>query len=458
MIAEITKENPRAFAVRSRNLVRWDPSSFHQITWHWPKSLMRPIGSVLEARREKVDRSVVKFAELQPITIHFDGSVDRRVLAENRVYTMDLWYAHPGDIVVAKIDLKRGAVGIVPSGWDNVVVTGHFAVYQLNPEVIPQYFHRIIQTRFFKDHLWRNKVGAEGRKEVKLNFFEELEIPIPPLKVQRGIVRRWENECSRAAEAGRQAVNARRWIDEMLYEQLNLSIPDSRSMTRVFASRFADIERWSVSANQARMVASNLDLGRYPVKELDSILVLVQYGTSEKANSEQNGIPVIRMNNIVDGLLDLGNLKHVDLPYPERARLLLKDGDILFNRTNSKELVGKTAVFRESREFVYASYLIRIRLNETVALPDYISHVLNSAVGRQQINALSRRIIGQANINSVELRSLRVPVPPLSIQREIVDKILASRTTIEQQKRLSREIQARAESDLEALIMGTQKL
>lgn len=103
----------------------------------------------------------------------------------NREYSMDLWFARPGDIVVAKIDLKNGAVTIVPDNWKDVVVTGHFAVYEPDrTAILPEFFHRTIQTSFLKAHLWRNKVGAEGRKEVKLDFFEALRIPCPPLDTQ----------------------------------------------------------------------------------------------------------------------------------------------------------------------------------------------------------------------------------------------------------------------------------
>lgn len=160
---------PRAFAVWFKDLDRWDPSSFHDIAWHWPNHDMKLIGSVLRPRKEKVNRKVHSFADLQPITIHFDGSVDKRKVDANREYTMDLWFARPGDIVVAKIDLKNGAVGIVPDGWLNVVVTGHFAIYEPDRSLIlPEYLLLVIQSSFYKAHLWRNKVGAEGRKEEKL--------------------------------------------------------------------------------------------------------------------------------------------------------------------------------------------------------------------------------------------------------------------------------------------------
>jgi type I restriction enzyme S subunit len=184
--------NSRAFAVWFKDLDRWDPSSFERIIWEWPKDSMRPIAEFLRPRKEKVDRGKYQFSDLQPITIHFDGSIDRREMDANREYTMELFFARPGDVVIAKIDLKNGAVAIVPD-WKNAAVTGHFAVYEPDRKaILPEYFLRVIQTGFFKAHLWRNKVGAEGRKEVKLDFFEALEIPLPPLPVQRAVVRRWQ--------------------------------------------------------------------------------------------------------------------------------------------------------------------------------------------------------------------------------------------------------------------------
>lgn len=151
---------------------------------------MTPIGDLLTPRKEKVDRSQLAFNDLQPITIHFDGTIDKRKVDSGREYTMDLIFARPGDLVVAKIDLKNGAVGIVPD-WKNVVVTGHFALYEPDrTRLVPEYLHRIIQTEFFRNYLWRNKVGAEGRKEVKLDFFEAIEIPLPPLATQQAIVDR----------------------------------------------------------------------------------------------------------------------------------------------------------------------------------------------------------------------------------------------------------------------------
>jgi type I restriction enzyme S subunit len=217
-------------------------------------------------------------------------------------------------------------------------------------------------------------------------------------------------------------------------------------------------ERWGVGFNFLNQSGADLSRGKYPAVELGSFLDLVQYGTSEKANTTGEGVAVIRMNNVVHGELDLTHLKHLCMPKAEVEKLALKEGDILFNRTNSKELVGKCAAFHAKGEFVFASYLIRVRANPAKADADFLAYVINSSIGRQQIDALSRQIIGQANVNSKELRGLQIPVPPLTVQKQIMDRVSVGREEIAREReaadRLTREINA----EIEALILGTKRV
>jgi type I restriction enzyme, S subunit len=274
---------PRAFAVWFRDLGRWDASSFHRIKWHWPESVMAPIGSALRLRKERVDKTAVKFSDLQPITIHFDGSVDRRVVDPDREYSMDLWFARPGDIVVAKIDLKNGAVGIVPTDWTNVVVTGHFAVYEPDhAKLVPEYFQRIVQADFFKAHLWRNKVGAEGRKEVKLDFFEEELIPLPSLVEQRAIVDRWRKAQEDIAAARERVEKRRGTIEVRLFADLGLKSPEALAMPRAFSVWWKDFTRWGVRFNFLSQSGADLSKGKYPVVRLGDVVADLQNGWSPK--------------------------------------------------------------------------------------------------------------------------------------------------------------------------------
>lgn len=180
------------FKLNWSQLDRWDPSSFKPIEWTCSPSVLRPLGSALRERDEKVDRAAFEYDELTPITIHFDGSLEARDISDSDEYTMDLYFARPGDIVVSKIDLKNGVVGIVPDSLKNVVVTNHFVVYEPNHDLLyPPYLIRLIQSSFFKDYLWRKKVGSEGRKEVKIPVFESTLIPLPSVPQQKKLVETW---------------------------------------------------------------------------------------------------------------------------------------------------------------------------------------------------------------------------------------------------------------------------
>src|SRR5205085_5540611 len=117
----------------------------------------------------------------------------------------------------------------------------------------------------------------------------------------------------------------------------------------------------------------------------------------------------------------------VQLNPETKEQFLVKPDDILFNRTNSKELVGKCDVFREQGDWVFASYLIRVRLDESKALPIFVSDFLNTSAGRVQIDRVSRQIIGMSNVNAEELQDLLIPLPPLEIQQVLVAEMETAR-------------------------------
>jgi type I restriction enzyme, S subunit len=137
---------------------------------------------------------------------------------------------------------------------------------------------------------------------------------------------------------------------------------------------------------------------------------------------------------------------------------LLKDGDILFNRTISKELVGKCAVYHESGEHVFASYLIRNRADASIINPDFLAYVINSPIGRQQIDALSRQIIGQANVNSEELRSIQIPLPPVIVQHEIMKHVEKGRAAIARERETVEKKSLEIKAEIEALVLGTKRI
>ena len=146
----------------------------------------------------------------------------------------------------------------------------------------------------------------------------------------------------------------------------------------------------------------------------------VKYGTSKPAEDDGEFV-YLRMNNITySGSMDFTSLKYINVDTKDFAKYAVCKGDLLFNRTNSKELVGKTAVFKEDTPMIIAGYIIRVRVNER-ANSEYISAFLNSQYGKNLLLDMCKAIVGQANINAQELQNIKISMPPLDLQTQFSD-------------------------------------
>jgi type I restriction enzyme S subunit len=161
------------------------------------------------------------------------------------------------------------------------------------------------------------------------------------------------------------------------------------------------------------------------------------YGTAEKAHETEGEFPVLRMNNITyEGNWDFTSLKYVDLSEKDQPKYLARKGDVLFNRTNSKELVGKTAVFEEDRPMAIAGYLVRVRTN-SLGNPYYISAYLNSVHGKKTLQNMCKSIVGMANINAQEMQNIAILLPPLELQDKFSEIAKATRGKIKMMSDIS---------------------
>ena len=158
---------------------------------------------------------------------------------------------------------------------------------------------------------------------------------------------------------------------------------------------------------------------------LGAVSALQQYGVSVKAHSEEGSgdVPVLRMGNLQAGRIDLTDLKYVAGVEEGIAGRMLADGDLLFNRTNSIDLVGKSAVYRgEPSVATFASYLIRVRTVDGVE-PEWCASVINSQFGRAYIREVANQQVGQANVNGTKLKNFPLLVPPHAEQCRILAEL-----------------------------------
>jgi len=260
-----------------------------------------------------------------------------------------------------------------------------------NKKLFPEFAKYLIRSPAFRSRLSNFINKAVNQASVSIGNLKTISVSVPSLEDQRRIADTLDR--AEALRAKRRAALAQ--LDELVKS--------------IFIEMFGD-----PAANPKG----------WPICNIGYLLESASYGTSEKSEAI-GGYPVLRMNNITrTGEMDLTDLKFMDLADSQKERYLVQVGDVLFNRTNSAELVGKTAIFRDTRPMAYAGYLIRLRVNKQND-PEYLSAFLNTDYSKRMLRGMCKSIIGMANINATEIQAMKIPQPPLSLQQEFARRVAA---------------------------------
>ncbi|GCN00219.1 restriction endonuclease subunit S [Escherichia coli] len=252
-----------------------------------------------------------------------------------------------------------------------------------NPETLDKNFlHHFLQKELDKIHATTDVVTV---KHLSVKKIQDIKIRLPSLKEQKRIA----TILDKADAIRQKREQAIKLADDFL--------------------RAKFLEMFGTPAN---------NIHRFPKGTIRDLVDSVNYGTSAKASIDSGEYPILRMGNITyQGRWDFTDLKYLDLSVKEKDKYLVKEGDLLFNRTNSKELVGKTAVYEEDRPMAFAGYLIRVRPN-SIGNNYYISGCLNSIHGKITLMNMCKSIVGMANINAQELQNIEILIPPKHLQDE----------------------------------------
>jgi restriction endonuclease S subunit len=329
-------------------------------------------------------------------------------------------------------------------------------------EMLPEFVFAITQLSYYKQ--WVKAIQrAAGQPNINAQEFSNLEIPAAPIPIQQKIIALLQDAYAVKRARDDEAKALLRSIDEVMLSELGIRRKPELTNTlskRIFFTSFemATGERWD--PNYSRKMSwflSELKSCVYPVHKLRDFVALVQYGISELATSEQVGVPMLRMLNLQDGEWSLSDLKYIAMSEAEKLPYLLRHDDILFNRTNSKELVGKCNVFNMEGEYVFASYLMRVRLKDTDLLrPEFLVEYMASSLGRIQIDAVSRQIAGMTNINAEEVRELLIPIPPRHIQDRVYKRVAAIRAQAGQLRRQASTELERVKRKIERTLLDSE--
>jgi type I restriction enzyme S subunit len=301
--------------------------------------------------------------------------------------------------------LNVGSIGLWSKDKGSIV-SPDYIVFGCKPDLLdPDYMDL-----FRRSSTWKWQIQQSGQGSVRIRYYyrhiADFLIPLPSLMEQRAIaqVLRTVQQARGSAE---NIIAAGRQFKQSLMRHLYTFGP--------------------VQVQQADQVPlKETTIGPVPehwgVVRLGDVVTETQYGLS-KRGERQGRYPIFRMNNLSDGRLFTNHLQYVDLDEDEFAKFRLNQGDLLFNRTNSFELVGKTSLFDLLGEYVFASYLIRVTPDTSRLAPEFANYYLNLESSQARLKQLAARAVGQSNINATKLRDFQIALPPLDEQGEIAEQL-----------------------------------
>lgn len=377
----------------------------------------------------KYTKSLVDYRGKTPTKVDFgiflvtaknikNGIIDYRLsqeyIAENQ-YTQVMSRGRPQiDDLLFTTEAPLGEVALIDK--TEIALAQRIIKFRLDKQyLLPKFTKYSIISRYFQNYLQSEATGstAQGIKSSKLH---KLKIISPPLEEQKKIVDFLDKKTAEIDKA----IAQKQKLIELLQEQKAILI--NRAVTK------------GLNPNVTMRDSGIEWIGDIPehweVKKIKYLVSRIDYGLSESAKSEGE-YKYLNMGHIQNGEVLLEKTGYLDnVP----NSLLLEHHDILFNRTNSFELVGKSGIYNGSfsEKVTFASYLVRLRTNNK-ANPIWLNGILNDNCFLESIRSLALRSLNQANLNPTRLSQVFVPVPPVHEQSNIADALIKIKNSFENQ-------------------------
>jgi len=373
------------------------------------------LGEVLTARTEKPDIIKILYGEI-PIVAKIGFNTGKIELRHESKTKTNMILIKPGDLVISGINAEKGAIAIYDvKNTTPAAATIHYSSYEINKEKgDPRFLWYFLRSEVFKRILLRS-LPSGIKTELKPKRFLPIEILLPPLEEQKRIVGRIEALMTRVEEARRLRAAAVVEGGKVLEKAVEKCCFDKK----------------------------------YPITTFGNLIADAKNGIYKPTVFLGKGVPCLRMFNISEGVVNFSDCVLLEVTDDELEKYGCFPGDILFNRVNSRELVGKSGVVPPTApRCVFESKNIRIRIKKRETTPKFATYIINSASTRLYFDRVLKQQCGQATLNRKHLNEMPFPLPPHPQQHRIVAYLDSLQAKLDELKGL----QAETEKELEVLV------
>lgn len=407
----------------------------------WKKVKIGDFLTEREGRYKPNNESVANLKRLEKID--FSGTVH---ISEKPSKT-DMIIVHPGDLVISGINVSKGAITVY-KGSEPVAATIHYSSYIFNDSIVDlDYFKFFVKSPAFIETL-KQQVKGGIKTEIKPKTFLSLEIMLPDLETQKGIVKKLSKELETVSILQNEIESQKEYAKQLRQNILQDAIEGK--LTADFRQKNQH------NTENSKSIKNGIDkkLSSLPPVSKDEIPFEIpdtwkwlrlgmiiesapRNGYSPKAVDYETPIKTLKLGAVTSGIFDSSECKYINEEIPQDAYCWLKNGDILIERSNSLEYVGMSAIYTgNDNEFIYPDLLMRFRVSNE-ALTEYVHKVLIAPFNRLYFMSKAKGAQkSMPKINQDCVINTLIPLPPLKEQKEIVTKVeilLAKATELENQ-------------------------
>lgn len=447
---------PKVIIVWFKELERWDVKYFRAGSWHWPKETIKPLSYFTEPEFEQISTDEAKKQGLPIISkINFSGKLYLRPKEDYEGYKGRLFIVHPNRIIFSKINARKGCIFYAAQNHRKFVVSSEYPILRINEELaMGEYVNLALRLGPAKDNLIGSASGM-AKARTYLEDFQRIEIPLPPLQVQRAIFERWQNAQEEIKAAKNKIDQLKMDIDQHFLTYLGIKLPSENVHPKNFFVMWSQLSRWDIIF--ARHLERDFRSTKYQnVTIADLIKPLKDTTRRITPNSKpKENVNYIGLANIEAATGMLVDFAPVSGEKIESSCVAFDADHILYAKL--RPYLRKVIVPSEYNLLngAASSEFLAIKPKENI-LKDFLAHYLRStAVEIQARQAIGARM---PRISSETFLAFSITLPPIEIQRQIMQSVEEGRAEIirerEAAERKSREIEA----EIEELILGTKQI
>lgn len=402
-----------------RDLVRWDTEYFtgnHRLE---SKFKLVDLSEILIPRKERIKPN--EYDGITPIVAKIPFSNPNIELRKEPKTKMDMYAVYKNDLLVSNINFHQGAVAICRE--NRVFASTHYQPYIVNTDNIDlEFLVLVLRQNSYQEYISAKKIRGI-KTESNFNFIKTLQIPLPPLEVQKQIVAKIE---SIKAQIKALQVEEKRLKDEIeayIYIALGLEKKQEAQRQKVFIVRFKDLDRWDTRHHQANQHAKT----QVVFESLENLTTYMQRGKTPTYSSIKK-YPVIAQKCVQWNGLEIQKALFInpDSLSSYTKERFLQDDDILLNSTGIGTL-GRAIIYKSKDNpynvAVADGHITVMRFDTQRILPQYFYHYFSSALIQDNIEEYATGSTKQKELSLTLIKQIKIPLPPLSVQEKIVNAI-----------------------------------